>query len=168
MKDKVHLRVCEGLYSAPSLTEDELQPACTVTPQDSLGCATAHPAHRERPRRSLSLSPPAHPLRAPGTCLPTRPPPAPRPAAEPSEPALARPYPASPAPGSAAGPRRSYSNNAPKAEQSAGPRMRTERNAGLSAAAILAPSASRRPFLHPGEEEGGLRLNAAAESSPAL
>jgi len=44
MKDKVHLRVCEELYSAPSLAGDELRPAGTVTSRDSLGrrgCATA-------------------------------------------------------------------------------------------------------------------------------
>lgn len=113
----------------------------------ALGCATAHPAHRHRPRCSLSLScRPTRPEPQEPTYLPTRPPPAPRPAAEPSEPAWARPYPAPPAPGSSAGPRRSHSNNQPKAEQSAGPRMRTQRSAALlSAAAISAPSASRQP-----------------------
>lgn len=81
MKDKVHLRVCEELYSAPSLAGDELRPVGTVTSRDSGPKGMCHSAasspsftstraHRDGPRRPLSPYPPAHLLRAPGAYLP--------------------------------------------------------------------------------------------------
>lgn len=70
MKDKVHLRDCEELYSAPSLAGDELQPACTVPP---LGSGMCHSSPCAPSQAALLPQPllPTHPPRAPGAYLPT-------------------------------------------------------------------------------------------------
>lgn len=72
MKDKVHLRDCEELYSAPSLAGDELQPACTVPP---LGSGMCHSSPCAPSQAALLPQPllPTHPPRAPGAYLPTYP-----------------------------------------------------------------------------------------------